>query len=381
MRTPELSLGSVAAPLLSRTRHAGATHALYPLTGAPRLLVPMRSGRAAAASVRHYTTPSSAKTRALLRLGAGLARVGVIGLAPRGVALGGPGTFLDHIQDVLGQKLFVGVHFGPPRANRKPVLHFMDRHGRSIAYAKLGVNDLTCRRVRAESEALKCLSVATLPGLVTPALLNAGTWNGLDYLVMGPVATWSTRRAARELRLRASAELVGAFPRGASKLQDAPWWSRILAALEVCGADAEGSRLLRAATQLASRHGDQIIKYGAAHGDWSPWNMSARSDALVVWDWERFAPDVPVGWDELHFTIAAHPGGAAAALSDPRKNLLGQSRAGHPAEREVVLAAYLLDRAVNFIRDGQLAAGAPNGPLHTWLLPALDDLVKISSPT
>ena len=56
-------------------------------------------------------------------------------------------------------ELVVGVHLGPPRANRKPVLAVADRHGTLLAFAKCGVDPLTDRLVAHEAAALRHLAV------------------------------------------------------------------------------------------------------------------------------------------------------------------------------------------------------------------------------
>lgn len=379
MSVPDLGLGPAAELLAGAAPGARATHALYPPRGTPRLLVPLRPRRAAAASVQHYTTPSSVRDRGLLRLGAALARLGAADLAPRMIALHGLGALADHLSGVIGEELAVGVHLGPPRANRKPVLQLMDHAGRPVAYAKLGINDLTCGRVRAEAAALHQIARSAPTGLVAPAIVADGVWEGLDYLVMRPVPTWSVTPPSREARAHALDGLTAAFASTRTTLADASWWRRTTAALDACdGPDA--ARLRTAATQLVERYGHELIESGAGHGDWTPWNMCTRLGTLAVWDWERFGLDVPRGWDELHFTIASHPGGAATALAAPRA-VLRSALTTHQRPGEAVLAAYLLNRAVGFIVDRQLEAGAPNGPLRTWLLPALDDLVEGPRPT
>ena len=62
--------------------------------------------------------------------------------------------------------------------------------------------------------------------------------------------------------------------------------------------------------------------FGAWHGDWNGGNSAALADGRVlVWDWERFDADVPVGYDALHLRLqaavtraGAEPVAAARAL-------------------------------------------------------------------
>lgn len=131
-----------------------------------------------------------------------------------------------------------------------------------------------------------------------------------------------------------------------------------------------------AAARIVEQDGGTDVLHGAGHGDFSPWNVCAHDGHLTVWDWERFALDVPVGWDEIHFTLNAYPGGAAAALTT---NGLQLSRVLHDrvgSSGRLLTAAYLLNRGVNYLVDRQLEAGARHGPLSDWLLPALDTLLS-----
>lgn len=318
------------------------------------------------------------RSRLLRGAGQVLARLGAARLAPQGVALGGPGTFLHHLEEVVGQDLVASVHLGPPRANRKPVLHLMDARGRSVAFVKLGINELTCQRVRNEVAALRRLADATLSGLVVPELLHAGQWRELDYLVMRPVPTATGLHSSRELRARALGNLVAAFPTSQADVSRSPWWARTMANLDRCGDDQDATGLRAAATRLLERYEGVPVLHGAGHGDFSPWNVCAHPDHLVVWDWERFTLDVPVGWDEIHYALNAYRGGPAAALARPYGSLVERFDPHLGSAPSVLIASYLLDRGVNYLVDRQQEAGLRRGPLGNWLLPALQELVGLA---
>ena len=61
--------------------------------------------------------------------------------------------------------------------------------------------------------------------------------------------------------------------------------------------------LLDPAAALESRPARRRLAFGAWHGDWTPWNMASTAGGLLVWDWERFATGVPVGFDALHYWL------------------------------------------------------------------------------
>lgn len=378
--SPDLGLGGAEVALLNPSRRGRATHVPFPLRGTPRLLIPRRPASASAAAVRTSTTATSTRSRLLSGAGQALARLGATRWIPQAVALGGPGTFLHHMEELAGQKVVASVHLGPPRANRKPVVHLMDLHGRSVAFVKLGINELTCQRVRQEAEALRRLAEVSTPGLVVPELLQAGQWEGLDYLTMRPVATGSGLTSTRELRARVLRALADAFPRSKPDLAESPWWSRIVADLDRCDDDRESTTLRLAATSIVDRYGDVPVPQGAGHGDFSPWNVCAHSEYLAVWDWERFALDVPIGWDEIHFSLNASSGGPAAGLAKPHRDMVERLDPQTGSMPQLLIATYLLNRGVNFLVDRQSEAGLRRGPLNRWLLPALETLVGLREP-
>lgn len=364
----DLGLGSAARAILASSSIA-PTHFSFPPNSQPRLLAPRYPARAAAASVRRYTTPEVTRVRIGLAAAAIAARSGIARIAPATVAVGGPGTFIAHAQEVLGDaSLVVAVHLGPPRANRKPVMHFMSRTGESVAYAKLGINEFTNARIRNEADALCSLGAAHTPSLVSPEPIAAGGWEGLEYLIMGPLASHSNRVPGSVDRQKANGALVAAFPMWSEELANSGWWSRIINDLELCYPSPEKERLQKASHEIAKRYGSEQMKVGAAHGDWSRWNMSVRDSELVVWDWERFATDVPVGWDELHFLLGIHPGGPAAAVAEAYG-----SSTGSPG-KERLLCTYLLQRGVSRL-EGWGETGVSSAALRTWLLPALEQLL------
>lgn len=374
----ELDLGAAASLLMG---HPGrrSTHAAFPSSTRPRLLVPRTNSRAAAESIRHYTVADGMRTRWALRIAAGLARLGATPLLATPITLGGSTSFLRHLGEVIGHgDLVFSVHLGPPRANRKPVLRIMDRRGREIAFAKLGINDLTNSRVRHEAAALRDVHANVRRPLVTPELITAGEWDGCAYLVMMPVDDQSSRVPDSRLRQRSAEALRAAFPVEVRTLAQAGWMRRVVEALDTASDSAESDHLRQALDRLLRNHGDRSIALGAGHGDWSRWNMSVQGSDIVAWDWERFATDVPAGWDELHFAIGAHPRGVSGALSDPLplvRQVLPHLSADEAA---LVLASYLVQRGVAYLSDRQVEAGARSGPLGAWLLPALDIAVAAS---
>ncbi|HET9007370.1 MAG TPA: hypothetical protein VFQ04_11690, partial [Actinomycetes bacterium] len=101
--------------------------------------------------------------------------------------------------------------------------------------------------------------------------------------------------------------------------------------------------------RLEGLAGTRLV-FGTWHGDWGPWNLRATPGRLLVWDWERSADGVPLGFDLLHFGyqtalqgLGQPPATAAATARDraaPHLAELGQ----RPGLAELLCDLYLLER-------------------------------------
>ncbi len=100
---------------------------------------------------------------------------------------GSEGDIVAYLSGALGQKVLVGLHTSPPRANRKPILHLLTPSGDSIGFAKVGVDQLTRELVSHEAATLRMLSTPSFRSFEVPELLHHGTWNGLEVLVQSPL--------------------------------------------------------------------------------------------------------------------------------------------------------------------------------------------------
>src|ERR1700709_2121753 len=162
-----------------------------PSGNSPRLLVPRRNRRVATAAIRHVIAPSSAKAR-LRQAGLfGMFAIGVGDLVFRDqLRISGTDTLAAHLSAAVGQPVRVSVRFGPPRANRKPVLQLLDRRGHAVGFAKLGVNELTKALVTAEAAALQEIAKRDLGIVRAPKVLHAGAWNDLELLVIEALPVW-----------------------------------------------------------------------------------------------------------------------------------------------------------------------------------------------
>ena len=188
---------------------------------------------------------------------------------------------------------------------------------------------------------------------------------------MRPLPTWSRGRLPNDDELaRASADLARTAPAATTSLSASAYWARLRADIEAVEATAKRDALRTTADRVESFAGDAELSVGPSHGDWSPWNMWKTRDGLMVWDWERFATDVPVGSDLVHYRLqellvmrGARPLDAARAVVDD-------------APSRLTAALHLLSLAVRYDMDDQASAGGEIRASDEWLLPVVNDVAR-----
>ncbi|OON33340.1 hypothetical protein BSA16_00955 [Micromonospora sp. Rc5] len=374
-----------ARPALRRGGRAG--FAVVPSAARPRLLVPAGSRRAAAGAVRHSTEAQSAKARLRRAVLATAFRTGLGRLAfrdrlvvdPGGNA--GGGALDAHLAAVLGRPALLSIHIGPARANRKPVVQLLDAAGVPIGYAKLGVDPLTRALVEAEAAALARLAMLAVPGVQVAEVLHHGVWGGHALLVQSALPV-GLPRAAPAPAVEAERAAMVAVSRCAG-VDHRPYAGsahdrRLGAELAALGDRPEAARLRAVLDEV--RRVDPVLGLGAWHGDWNGGNSAALADGRVlVWDWERFADDVPLGFDALHRRVqtaitraGVEPRAAAGRLITGAADDL--TPFGQPAGvADLVAVLYLVELAARYLRDRQAEAGARLGHVDAWLLPAVEE--------
>jgi hypothetical protein len=367
-----------------------AEYIVVPNARRPRLLVPVGDRRIAAAAVRRYAEPQSRMARfkrdaVVAALVTGVSSV-LLRDRLRVCAGTGPDDTIDaYLRAALGTDLRLSVHIGPARANRKPVLQLLTPDGQTLGFAKLGISALTRTLVRAEATALAAVSRAGLTSLVVPRVLHTGRWRDHEVLVQSALPVWHRRAPLTAPRLAcAMREVAACCGSRRGGLRDSGYWTRLHGRLAAIAAHPEGMALLRAAERIVGTAGRVELTYGAWHGDWAPWNMASLADTLAVWDWERFTPGAPIGFDALHYALqrsisiapsrsSTHDAAAQAvtAMMTQAPELLLPFGVVHRQAVEVTALLYLIDLATRYVADRQAEAGARLGVLGSWLLPVL----------
>jgi hypothetical protein len=277
--------------------------------------------------------------------------------------------------------VLVSTHLGAARANRKPVLQLLTPRGATVGFAKISVNPLTRDLIRAERAALEILATASLPALTVPSVLHHGQWQGREVLIMDALPAWRRRRALRPGQLTAAmTELAGVGGRSRGPLAGSGYLGRLRSRLAAAPPGPDRDTLGAALDALAAAGPD--LSFGAWHGDWTGWNMASTAGGLLVWDWERFARGVPVGFDPLHYRLQTDvvrhrrpPAQAADGCVRDAAACLAPFGVP-PAQARLVAVLYLAELSARYLADRQADAGARLGRPGTWLIPAIEKAMR-----
>ncbi len=338
---------------VTRTRRpAQHDFRFFPTMRWSHLVLPAHpAGAAARTTWRFSVADGVASSAARVAAAAALATVG-----PRSrdriLVDGATDSILDHLAAVLGRPVTASIGIGTARANRKPVLEVFDVRGRTLGFAKVGIDATSRKHVRGEADRLARVSGHVPPGMALPEVLDASTWRGNEVLVMSAFATRPQRPG---IRSRVPTDLMYAFSREFGSrtvaLVETPFWRR---QLEILGSLAPGElrdRLERVAMRLGEIRGEVLVEAGAWHGDWTPWNMAWRGGELQVWDLERFAPDGLVGLDVAHYVVNERMQQHGVSIGTVLEACaLAARTVPPPVERgEVVASGYLLAVALRYL--------------------------------
>ena len=279
----------------------------------------------------------------------------------------------EFVSEHLQQDIIMAVHIGAPRANQKPVLELMDGTGRAVAFGKLGVNPLTDQLVRAETSALTVLASRRLPHVMHPTVLARLSWQGHPLLLQSPLPVERATRPPAALVATAAREVAGPSETHRGYLSESGFFSRLSARLSSLPPSEVGELLNNSLLALASERAR--LSFCAWHGDWTPWNMAAAANRLMVWDWERYDSEVPEGFDQLHHAfqsaVQRNPRGApvhARKLVARAPQVLGWM---DELTARATTRLYFLEIASRYLKDGQAQSGGRLGHVLPWAAAAL----------
>jgi hypothetical protein len=282
----------------------------------------------------------------------------------------------QHVAQVLGRPVRIGVLLGPPRANLKPVLQVFDPDGTTLAFAKVATSDVTEPLLHTEAAALRRLSERPVAGVLTPAVLDLATWHGHTVLVQQALPSAQSGREPTALPATALAGIASAGGLRRGTLVGSAFWDRVsdVGPPSWHGVDVSALARLRDALDASAE-----CSFGAWHGDFGPWNAAWGAHDLEVWDWERFDADVPAGLDAAHWRaqldVGTDPSASwRAMLRDVEEVLVA---AGAHSDAPVVAVCYVLTIWSRYRRDAAVSATAALRDRVGWLC----RLAEVAVPT
>jgi hypothetical protein len=287
---------------------ASAEYVVLPNRKTPKLLVPAAPARAAAGAVRRFSADATYSDTVRRLAVAALAQGRGVSAFPDRVVVHGPreGSLAEHLDELLGTRVVFSVGIGTERVNRKPVLQVFGADGRTVAFAKLGDSDQARSDVGAEAVALSLLARRGWRRLQPPKVLHHGTWEGMELLLLSPLETViQSPRGHSRAPTAAMTELADAFGGGFHQVAGLPWMARQHATAETLNDRRRRGMMLGCIDRLCATAGDLEWRTGSWHGDWTPWNMARSGQRVLLWDWERFETDVPIGLDRCHYLVNA----------------------------------------------------------------------------
>ncbi|MFV0459007.1 MAG: hypothetical protein ACK5MT_09605 [Actinomycetales bacterium] len=350
---------------------------VFPRLDDPRLLVPVGMPGAERMFIRHGGGRVARAGRAALRRAvrgqqlvcAPLPRVRIAAStrpAPAPDDLAASRSVEELAATVLDHPVVAGVLLGPARINRKPVVEVFRPNGEIASFVKVAVNPLTTDLVRTETANLEQLSQTALAGLRIPTVLHAGSLGRRQVAMLDVLSSsQSLDRRTPTLPVEQMTLLAGALGSRHIQLAESPFLGRLrgLASHSVAS-DRLGALLAGA----VARWGQERVWFGCWHGDWAPWNMGYNGDTVELWDWERFDPDVPWGFDAIHFRAQQVRHLSPQARSDDLSlragvpSLLGaMGSPGAQQNPDLVLVLYLVTIATRLLEA--VARVGESGPV------------------
>jgi hypothetical protein len=209
--------------------------------------------------------------------------------------------------------------------------------------------------------------------------VHQGSW-GSSQLVVQSVIRFTGRHRLPTTAVRARAEkaVIATGAPSVGPLRAGSYGSDLSERLLDLDGDPVARTVAASGRRLLEDLADERVSTGGWHGDWAPQNVCATESGAGAWDWERWAPDRPCGFDSLHYLAQEllATGGASrsvgSTLVDRAPALMAPHQPGvPPAVLRRLAALYLVEIGHRYLLDGQRDTPSAAGRMDTWLVPAL----------
>lgn len=354
---------------------------VLPRPGSPRWLVPASHGVDAA--VFSATSPGRLSRAGLLHHAHRTGLLRRLPLARLRVHPGGARSLYDELSEVLGERVTAAIRIGSWPHARSLVARVLDARGAVVAFAKLGIDAHGRAAVESEHATLVHLRERRFEAVDYPTPIRAARWRDAQLLVLAPLIGTAGPQHMPVDEMRALAAVEGLTEH---EIGDGAWYSSVRRRLSEVRGSAVRARLGEAADHLLRAGAGVPVRHGSWHGDWTPWNMSRTDTRVLLWDWEHFAPGVPLGFDALHYraqelrNAGRTDHAAERSWRSEASGLLAQDAELGSNVVQVVVTAYLLEVNLRYVLDRQ-GTSLERTPRTGWGLDLLTELARELSRT
>ena len=121
-------------------------------------------------------------------------------------------------------------------------------------------------------------------------------------------------------------EVAALTARSTATLRASGFWTGLRHEVVRLSTEPSGARLAGLAETVEQRYGEHPVRLGGWHGDWGRWNMDTCDGVVQIWDWERYDPEVPCGFDAVHYAAQSDPAGRGDAAASRRRTSCARCR-------------------------------------------------------
>lgn len=220
------------------------------------------------------------------------------------------GILNEFLTKKLGRKnLKTVLYSGSYGVYQKFTAQIIDKHGETIAYAKIGQGMLAKKTMEDEVRALNYLDNINFSALKHPEIISVGQLDNTSDLIMlqtpSPVNYKKFRKRLCHAHIAALEELFLKTKKNASGnmlLEDMENDLHRLADKMIIEKDKFTRLLETSLKKLRKAIGKKDLVLGFSQGDFAPWNMFIGDSGLFVFDWEISTHRVPM-WDLYNFVL------------------------------------------------------------------------------